>query len=243
MHRQQPPPPAGPSAWPWLVAGIAAAWLLAPWFPSNFVWLLSALPHEMGHATAGCLLGRPAAPAIALHGEAWTGIAPRQDWLCWAIAAAAAGTAWLLRRRMLPAACLWIAAVLLPVVAFHAAAEVAIAAAGHLGELLFAAYCFAVAWTGGRTDTPAERLAAAFAGGLLQATNLRLGLSLCRDTGAQAFYAANGSLGLKNDLLVLAEDLCHCRLETVAAWLSAAAVLALPAGVLAGRLRIKAREG
>jgi hypothetical protein len=237
-HRQAPdqpnPEPLATSAWPWLVLGLAAAWLLQPWLPANFTWLLSALPHEMGHATAGCLLGRPSAPAIALHGEAWTGIAERQNWLCWLLAASATATAFAVRARRGIAGLVLGLAVVLPVLAYRPAAEVVIAAAGHAGELLFAAYCFATAWSGGRTDTPAERLAAAFAGGLLQATNLRLGHGLHSDDGARAFYATNGSLGLKNDLLVLAEDLCHCRLETAAAWLVAAAVLSLPLGIAAG---------
>jgi hypothetical protein len=66
---------------------------------------------------------------------------------------------------------------------------------------------------------------------------------LIHDPAAQAHYQTSGSLGLKNDYLVLAEELCHCRLEQVAACMLVPAVLALPAGILWGVLRERAGAG
>ena len=239
--REVPPPaddePAATPPAPWwpLAAGIAAAAALQPLLPGMFAWFLAAIPHELGHATFGCLLGRPAAPAISLAGHAWTGIQERHDALVWLLALACGAAAWWQgahRGRCLAFAA---AAVLLPAIAFTGTAEIAIAAGGHLGELAFAAWCYAVARTGGYTGALQERIAGAFAGAMLQWGNLRLCLGLLTDAGARAHYEGSGSLGLKNDYLVLAEDLCGCRLQSVALLMFVVSLLALPAGLLLAR--------
>jgi hypothetical protein len=124
----------------------------------------------------------------------------------------------------------------LPLVAFTGASSIVIAAAGHLGELAFAAFCYATCWRGGYTGTLHERIASAAAGAMLQFGNLRLCFGLLTDAGARALYETNGSLGLKNDMLVLAEDLCHCKLQSVALPMFVLALAALPLGVLGGWL-------
>ncbi|MGE3172250.1 MAG: hypothetical protein AB7O97_06450 [Planctomycetota bacterium] len=231
-----------PARWRWLGLGIALAWPLTLVLPSMFSWVLCAIPHEMGHATVGCLLGHPSAPAISLRGEAWTGIAAQRGWLVWTMAllALGGGALCLRRRRTVAAIALGATALLLPALALSRAADVAITLGGHLGELAFATYCFALAWTGGRTDTPQERTAAAMAGAIVQARNVQLCFGLMTSPAARAHYAGNGSLGIKNDYLVLAQDLWHCRLETVAALMLLVALLPLPIGVLAGWLRTRA---
>lgn len=232
-----------PARWRCLGGGIAAAWALGFVLPGMFQWFLAALPHEMGHATVGCLLGRPSAPAISLAGHAWTGIGERRDWLVWLMVVAFAAAAWVQRervRRWLPLSLL---AVAVPLLAFATTGEILIAAGGHLGELVFAAYCYAVCWSGGRTGTPAERGAGAMAGALLQYGNLSLCWGLMHDAGAREHYAGSGSLGLKNDYLVLAEDLCHCGLGKVAGIMLVASVLALPLGLWWGRLLERHRDG
>jgi hypothetical protein len=233
-----PPPTAAP--WPWLVLGIGLAFVPQLFLPRMFTWFLAAIPHEIGHATAGCLLGRPSAPAISLAGEAWTGIQELQPPLVWLLAAAFAGAAWWQRALRVRSLALGTTAVALPAVAFTGAAEIAIAAAGHVAELAFAAWCYATCWHGGRTGSAAERTAGALAGGLLQGTNLRLCWGLLADAGARAHYASNGSLGLKNDYLVLAEDLCGCRLQSVALCMLVVAIAALPLGILWGQRRVRA---
>jgi hypothetical protein len=241
----EPGPPDRPlptARWRWLVLGAAIAWLGGTLVPARFVWFLCALPHEMGHATFGCLLGHPSAPAIGLTGDAWTGIADRRDWLVWAMAlgaAAAAAITWRRGRRGF-ATSGGLLAVLVPALAFAPAADVVIAAGGHLGELLFAGYCFALAWTGGRTGTAQERTACAFAAALIQAQNAKLCFGLMTSPLARAEYATNGSLGLKNDYLVLAEDLLHCRLESVAFGLLGLCLLPLPLGLWLGARRAAA---
>ena len=232
-------PPRGdrapePACWRWLLLGLAGAWPLTLVLPRMFCWFLAALPHEMGHATLGCLLGRPSAPAISLAGHAWTGIAERRTWLVVAVALAFAATAWHQRRALPRCLAFAAAAALLPALAFGKGGDLAIAAGGHLGELAFATYCFHLCTTGGRTGTPQERVACALAGSLLQGMDLRLCFSLMTSAAARAEYAGNGSLGLKNDLLVLAEDLLHCRLQTVAAAMLVLALLPLPLGVAIG---------
>jgi len=59
--------------------------------------------------------------------------------------------------------------------------------------------------------------------------------------GAREHYRSSGSLGLKNDYLVLAEDLCHCRLSSVAGLMLVLAIAALPLGLLWGRRLAAAR--
>jgi hypothetical protein len=244
--RTVPPPPPAPTSsctapprWRWLALGFAAATVSHFVLPGPFRWFLCAIPHEMGHATVGCILGHPSAPAISLRGEAWTGIADLRPWLVWLMAAAAAAGAFALRRRRPACAALGALAVAIPPLAFSRAADVLIAAGGHLGELAFATYCYQMGWTGGRTDTPQERAACAMAGALVQWTNLALCFGLLTNAAARAHYATNGSIGLKNDYLVLAEDLCGCRLQSVALLMLVLALLPLPLGLLIGWWRTR----
>jgi len=227
--------------WRYLAAGIVAAWALGFVLPGMFTWFLAAIPHEMGHATVGCLLGRPSAPAISLAGHAWTGIGERRDWLVWGMAIALAATAYVQRERLHRCVPLAILAVVSPMVAFSTTGEILIAAGGHVGELVFAAYCYGVCWSGGRTGTPAERGAGAMAGALLQHGNISLCWGLMHDAAARDHYANNGSLGMKNDYLVLAEDLCHCGLGKVAGVMLFLSVLALPLGLWWGVLQERHR--
>jgi hypothetical protein len=228
------------SPWPWLGVGFLAAFLSGLVLPGNFTWFLCALPHEMGHATVGCLLGHPSAPAISLRGEAWTGIAGLRPWLVWAVAIAFACLAGRLRRRLPACIALGATAVLVPLLAFRPAADVLICAGGHLGELAFATCCFLLAWTGGRTGTPQERIACAMAGGIVQFANLKLCFGLLTSPIARDDYANNGSLGIKNDYLVLAEDLLHCQLSSVALLMFVLALLPMPLGLALGWWRERA---
>lgn len=237
------PEPGGEgSRWPWIGAGFAAAWLCGFVLPGSFTWFLCALPHEMGHATVGCLLGHPSAPAISLRGEAWTGIAELRPWLVWLLALAFAAAAFVQRRRRGACIALAITAVLIPLLSFASLAQVLIIAGGHVGELAFASYCFYLAWTGGRTGTGQERTACAMAGALLQFANLKLCFGLLTSPAARSWYAQNGSVGLKNDYLVLAEDLLHCKLGAVALVMFVLALLPLPIGFAIGWWRERAGE-
>lgn len=240
------PPPDEPEPdqqaakrWLWLAVGFGAAFLAGFVLPQNFTWFLCALPHEMGHATIGCLLGHPSAPAISLHGHAWTGVGELRPWLVWAMAIGFATGAVALRRTLPACIALAAMAVLIPLMACTKAADVLISVAGHVGELAFATWCFTMAWTGGRTDTPQERSACAMAGGLVQFANLKLTFGLLTSAAARDHYENNGSLGLKNDYLVLAEDLLHCNLRSVAMLMFVLALLPLPLGLLIGWWRVR----
>lgn len=233
--RQQPEGPGLPDLAIWLAAGGAAAVAASFLLPGRFVWMLCALPHEMGHATIGCLLGRPSTPAISLAGEAWTGHRELMPWLAIAIALAFAGTAFGLWRKAhwswLPCA---ITAGLLPICAFTGIGEVLTIAGGHLGELLFAGYCFRHVLVGGKTGGAAERIAFAMAGALVQFTNLRLCFGLMTSAAARELYEQSGSLGLKNDYLRLCEDVFDCRLQSVAMLMLLISLLPLPLGLWLG---------
>ena len=197
-HRDDAPLPAQPSdaehspRWPWLLLGIAAAGLSHLLLPGNFRWFLAAIPHELGHATIGCLFGRPSAPAISLAGEAWTGIGEQQAWLVWSITITCATFAFHLRQRRLPAIALAITALALPAIAFTDLSQILIAGGGHLGELAFAAFCYSLCWNGGYTGTHQERIASAMAGALLQFGNLRLAFGLLTDFTTQLLRTHQG---------------------------------------------------
>jgi hypothetical protein len=229
--------------WRWLLLGCVLAACGSFFLPCRFEWFLRAIPHEMGHATVGILFGHPSAPAINLAGHAWAGIGAFRPWLSWTVAIVLVLFAVALRQRPFAAGALGALALALPFVARSDLADVLIAAGGHLGELAFAAFCYALCWSGGYTGEAKERFASAMAGSLVQTGNLRMLWDLIHDPAAQAHYRTSGSLGLKNDYLVLAEELCHCRLEQVAACMLVPAVLALPAGILWGVWRERAGSG
>lgn len=224
--------------WRFLALGLICAWASGLVLPGNFTWFLAAIPHEMGHATVGCLLGHPSAPAISLRGEAWTGIAEQRPFLVWAVVMITAACAYGMRHRLGVAIGLGAVALLVPVIAFNQAGEAAILVAGHGGELAFATYCFYLAVTGGRTGTPQERTASAMAGALLQFVNLKLCAGLIVSEEARAWYATNGSVGLVNDYLRLADDVFGCSLQAVAGLMLFVAILPLPLGVLLGWRRL-----
>ncbi|MFK7739492.1 MAG: hypothetical protein AB8H80_04145 [Planctomycetota bacterium] len=239
-HRGSPlgyAPSPSPNRWRYLLGGLVAAWLFGFILPRNFTWFLSAIPHEMGHATFGCLLGHPSSPNISLSGHAWTGIGVLRPWLAWTIAAAFGLFAIGMVRRPLTCAALAATAVLIPLCAFTGVSQILIAVGGHVGELAFATWCFTLAWTGGQTDSAQERVGSAMAGALVQFVNLKLCFGLLTSAAARNHYAGNGSLGLKNDYLILAEDLLGWRLGSVAMVMFIAALLPLPLGVLLGMWR------
>ncbi len=233
----QPSETPGPPRWRWIGMGFLCAWLAGFVAPHGFTWFLCAIPHEMGHATVGCLLGHPSTPAISLRGEAWTGIAELRPWLVWMMAIAFAIGAGCMRHRPFSCIALGVTALMIPAVAFTKVADILITFGGHVGELAFATYCYALAWTGGRTDTPQERVACAMAGGLLQYANLRLCFGLLTSPAARDLYARNGSIGIKNDYLVLSEDLLGWSLNSVALFMFVVALAPLPLGLLIGRWR------
>jgi hypothetical protein len=62
----------------------------------------------------------------------------------------------------------------------------------------------------------------------------RLTFGLLTSFEARDLYENNGSLGMKNDYLVLAEDLLCCSLRSVAMFMFVMALLPLPLGLLIG---------
>ncbi|PIE24220.1 MAG: hypothetical protein CSA62_05305 [Planctomycetota bacterium] len=85
-----------------------------------------------------------------------------------------------------------------------------------LGELAFATLCLIRAWTGGFTSGNTERTAYSMMGWLLIGNNVGLCWGLLTSPQARAVYANNGSFGLRNDYIRLAEDVMGSSLPSVA---------------------------
>ncbi len=104
-------------------------------------------------------------------------------------------------------------------------------AAGHGAELLFATLCLWKTLDGGFTESRTERALYGTVGWYLLGRNLFLFFGLARSAVARAEYQSNGSFGLTNDFIRIAEDVLDWRLESVAVPMVVAALLVLPVAV------------
>jgi hypothetical protein len=222
---------------PWqrkaIVLGLGAA--IAPAFAflpivSMMGWFLASLCHEIGHTVVAWLFGMPAFPAIRLDGHAASVHQPQKTFLVLLIWAGLAWIAWRARNRialLVPAAVL---VVLYPLLAWTESREVLHLLGGHLGECAFAAVFLWRALDGGFSDSKIERVLYAGLASFLLGHNVTLCFGLMTSAIAVDQYRNNGSFGLTNDYLRLAEDILHCPLSTVAAIMLVVA-LATPAAV------------
>lgn len=193
-------------------------------------WFLTSLVHEMGHCAVGLVVGLPAYPAIRLDGHA---VAVHQGptlvlpalWV-----SVLAGLAWWQRRHPWRAGSLAAAAVALLLLLATGGRELAFLLGGHLGELAFATLAFHRCLHGGFTESRAERAAYGAVGWYLMGSSVALCLGLVRSAAARAAYGENGSLGLTNDLIRVAEDVLGWPLRGVALLVLAASFLPLPLG-------------
>ncbi len=226
---------------PWLFLGLGLA--TAPifaWTPllRSMGWFLASLVHEMGHAALAWLCGMPAVPAISPGGHAAAVHGPQSLGLALTITAVLAAAAW----RGLAGRARWVALVLVlvghPLVAFSPAGEALHLLAGHAGELLFATLCLWKALDGGFTDSRLERALYGTVGWYLLGRNASLCWGLIHSARARAHYRSNGSFGLTNDYLRLAQDVLGWRLESVAMAMLLASLLVLPAAWLAWRVEV-----
>ncbi len=226
------------------LVGVPAALLcVSGAFGARYSWFLAALFHEFGHTLAGLLLGAPSFPAISLAGHAATVHQEQMTFMAVAIQLAlVGGVVWLWRGGARERAiALGLAAAIYPLLAFvEPAREAVFLLGGHLGELAFATLCLARAWTGGFTHHSLERGAYSMVGWLLVGRNVGLCWGLATSAAARAEYRGNGSFGLTNDYVRLAEDVWGWSLPQVAVLMLVVALLvpALAAG--AGWLRGRA---
>jgi ribosomal protein S27E len=182
----------------------------------RFAWFFAALFHETGHSVVGIFFGLPSFPAISLAGHAVTMHDPQLDLVVVAVWIALGALAWQLRARRMLFVALAVASLAYPLVAWTGAKEFFFLTGGHLGELAFATLCLTRAWSGGFTSGPVERSAYSMIGWLLVGTNVGMCWRLMTSAHARAVYAGNGSYGLTNDYLRLADDVIGVSLQSVA---------------------------
>jgi hypothetical protein len=227
-------------AWCWL-AGALLGFLLMKVPVLNFMgWFMGALFHELGHCGAAWLTGCWALPAVgiqghamAVHGEQKLGLG------ILLLLLTSAGCACLWWQGWRKTALLATILVLLQgtAVFFSAVRDPLILAAGHLGELVFAAVFLWRAWTGEFVESPIERPVYAAFGFCILFENLRLFLGLMISSGARLVYHGNGSFGLENDLIRIARDHLGIPLEVTTVFFFIAAVATLPLAWLMARNR------
>jgi len=229
---------------PWLYLGLGA--VTAPVFAlTPFVgfmgWFLASLVHEMGHAAFAWFCGMPAVPAIALDGHAAAVHGEQSLFLVVLIALGLGSVAWRFLRGVPRGVALALIAFGYPGLVLSGAKEVLHLLAGHSGELAFATLSLWKTLDGGFTRSRAERLLYGTVGWFLLEKNVRMCWLLMHSESARADYMSNGSFGMTNDYLRVAEDILYWRLESVALLMLVAALCVLPAAILGWRLSRRLR--
>lgn len=221
-----------PRSWPpW--AYLALGLLTAPVFAATPMlgymgWFLGSLCHEMGHSAVAWFFGMPAFPAIRLDGHAASIHQDQALFLVLLVWTALGAVAWLRRESPLQAIALGVVTLLYPALAFTDAKEILHLLGGHLGELAMASYCFVHVLDGGFTQGPVERTLYGTLGWHLLGRNVLLCFGLALRPEARAAYAENGSFGLANDYLRVAEDVLGWSLPAVATMMLLVCLVPLP---------------
>jgi hypothetical protein len=229
-------------AWePWLYFGIGLA--TAPVFALTPIlkfmgWFLAALVHEMGHSAVAWMFGMPSIPAISLAGHAAAVHQEQSKFLVALIACGLGGAAWKFLAGHWRFVAIGLVAVVYPSIALTGVKEFFFLAAGHGTELLFATLCLWKALDGGFTESRLERALYGTVGWYLLGKNAFMCIGLARSAAAREEYGANGSFGLTNDYIRLAEDVLNWRLESVALLMLAGCLLVLPAAIGFWRLTL-----
>ena len=189
---------------PWFVLGIGA--VLAPALGLLPVlqyvgWFLASLVHEIGHCVVAWSFGAPAYPAIRIDGHAAAIHGEQRLWLVALIWLFLAAMAWNARRRPRLRTVLIVLLVLHPILAFTKGHDVLHLLAGHLAELAFAGLAFHRAFSGGFTDSTAERITYATVAWFLLGKNVVMNIGLLTSETARQAYLGNGSFGLEQDFI------------------------------------------
>lgn len=233
---------AVPSSRVWATVGAAlVAALVAHALPFVRVVLspLVTLFHEFGHTVAAWILGCPALPAFDLvYGGGITHYGEFRLPIAVLVAAVWLWLGWTFRRNVrsssLIGACavLWIVAV-----SAEWRREVAIASAGHLGELILAGVLLYMALSGVGWRIPEiERPLGAFAAFFVQIQTMTFAWKLRHDAAFLAWYREGKGGALMNDLEVIALDVriwtgLTPDVEQVAGWLAASAMVPIAAAL------------
>ena len=220
---------------------VAAGVAIVP-FVRLMGWVLGALVHEMGHSLTAWLFGIPAVPTLSPGGHALSLEGERILPLSIALWGGAVFAAWRLvpgpRRRYVAAG---MALAGYGLCAFGTTSVALRLVGGHVGELVFAGICLARAVSGGFTETRSERLLYAVVGWYLVGANALLTGGLFFSDAKRALYAGNGSYGVTNDYIRLANDVLGLPLEAVAMGMTLAAVAVVPIAFAIG-VRLARRD-
>lgn len=240
IHRATPEPlSVRAQGLQFLLIGIPIAYLFSVTPMVQFMgWFLASLFHEFGHSVAGWFMGFPSVPAISLsghaaavHGEAMLIVRVAS------FAAALGALRWMWSGpKFIGAACALAAVYALLI--FTRLGEVLFLTSGHLGEFAAGGLCLWRALSDDACHHKAERLAYAMLGWFLVGRNVSLGFGLAFSAGARAEYAGNGSFGLVNDYLRLANDELGVQVSTVGFTMGALALL-VPLATIAAHARLR----
>lgn len=201
-------------------------------------WFLASLFHESGHCVVALLTGHSALPAIRLDGHAAATHGHQHGMLVWATWIGLGFLTWKLRARLKFAIPLAVLTLAYPALAWTGAGEILHLSGGHMGELAFASYALICATTVGYTNGLPERIAHALLGFYLVGRNVALFVGLATDAGARAVYHGNGSFGLTNDLIRIAEHV-NWSLEGVAICFAALAFATAPVSIFCAYLYLR----
>lgn len=216
----------------YLAVGIPLAFVFT-WTPIlGFIgWFLASLVHEVGHSAFGWITGHPSVPAIALTGNA---VAVHSAPMLIVRLAVVVGVVAAAYHGLQGRARVVAIASFLPIYALLALTplcEIGFLASGHLGELVAGSVCLWRAAGGAECHSRAERAAYSMLGWFLIGDNILLSFGLAFSAAARAEYATNGSFGLTNDYLRLANDHLGVPLEAVGLVMGLLA-LAVPAATI-----------
>ena len=226
---------------PWFFLGVGA--VTAPIFAltpilSYMGWFLGSLVHEMGHTAVAWFFGIPSFPAIRLDGHAATVHEQPVRLFAGVIWVALCAGAWRLFHGH--AGVRWgaLAVVLVgyPLLALTSAREVLVLLGGHATELAIAAVFLWRGLSGGFTSSPVERGLFATVGWHLLGANLILSVGLVFSDAARDAYRGNGSFGITNDYIRVANGFADGSVPFVAGIMTLVGLCVLPATYAAYRV-------
>jgi hypothetical protein len=202
-------------------------------------WFFESVVHEMGHTMMSYFMGSIALPAFRLDGHAATVTLDQSPWLAGAVLLLLIlGAVWfgLMKKRPLLIT-LAILALIYPFFAFSEAKEWLILLAGHGGELVIATIFLWRSLVPSFKVQEEERTLYAALGWYLWFQNTAMNWNLVHSEESRNWYYENGSFGLENDFVRIAEHF-GWSLPFMAGLMLLACLLVPPLGLIWGRWSI-----
>ncbi len=196
-------------AWIALGWGLPLALLITWWKPLGTVLMpLPVIIHELGHAVAAWVFGRPAIPAFDFHyGGGVTRWFDQVPGLVVVVMVAMLYLGWRMRRRPVATICVGAGVVVYSLLAWNKGHMLVIEASGHGFELLFAGVFLYRAFTGLGLRLSVERPLYGMLGLWFLFHNLAFANQLLTNPAARAEYAAAKGGGDWMDFAQLSRDL------------------------------------